>query len=318
MSDIHGANVLVTGGTGMIGSNLIYRLVAELCRVFVLARPTASMLRLQPVASRMEVITGDLTSATNVLEAVRRAKPRFVFHLASTPFNPPTIPTQTHLETNVLGIANLLDAVRSTPETKFVFTGSANVYGDGEGIREDHPLLPGNMLGATKACATILMQTYSRLYGIPTVELRLYTPYGPWERPGRLIPHTILSALKGQDIRMTSGEQERDYLYIDDVVDAMLIVMRKKLRPGSVFNICSGRGIPIREIVERVLSLMGDPVQVHLGAVPTRPDEIWKFSGDNSAANKALGWQPRTTLDDGLQKTIDWFREHREVAAQLT
>ncbi len=215
-------------------------------------------------------------------------------------------------------LANVLEALRFRPETKLIFTGSANVYGDGAGIREDHPLVPGNILGATKACATILMQTYARLYRMPAVELRLYTPYGPWERPGRLVPHTILSALRGEDIRMTSGDQERDYLHIDDVVEAMLLAMRRSLPPGAVYNVCSGVGTPIRDIVKRILRLMGYPVKVELGAFPTRPDEIWKFSGDSTAAREILGWRPSTALDDGLRRTIDWFTRHRELAGQLT
>jgi nucleoside-diphosphate-sugar epimerase len=310
--------ILVTGGTGMIGANLVHRLVKDGYDVSVLVRPSSSLLRLQPVSGRIRVLEGDLGNAEQTKDIVSQAVPQVVFHLASTPFNPPTIPTAAHLQVNVFGIANLLEAIRVSPETKIIFAGSANVYGEGEHVPESHALVPGNMLGATKACATILMQTYSRLYGIPSVELRLYTPYGPWERPGRLIPHTILSALGGQTIRMTSGAQERDYLFIEDVIEAMLLAMRKPLPAGAVVNICSGTGIPIREIVQRVLWLMGDPVEVQLGAMPTRPDEIWKFSGDNANARALLDWQPRTSLDDGLRKTIAWFRENRELAAQLT
>jgi nucleoside-diphosphate-sugar epimerase len=309
--------VLVTGGTGMIGANLVHRLVADGYQVSVLARPTSSLLRLRPVEKRIEIIEGDLVDAASVTAVVQHAAPQTVFHLASTPFNPPTIPTKTHLDVNVIGTANLLDALRGYPDAKFIFTGSANVYGQGANVGEDHPLLPGNLLGATKACATILMQTYSRLYGIPTVELRLYTPYGPLERPARLIPHTILSALKGEDIRMTTGGQERDYLFIDDVIDAMVLAIEKPVLPGSVYNICSGEGIPIRDIVQRVLGLMGDPVKVQLGAVPTRPDEIWTFSGCNTAAREMLGWQQQTSLDEGLRRTIEWFVKNRELAAQL-
>jgi nucleoside-diphosphate-sugar epimerase len=312
------ARILVTGGTGMVGANLVHRLVAEGREVAVLARTGSSLLRLKPVEGRVELLRADLSDVEAVKTAVGRVRPHAIFHLASTPFNPPTIPVHTHLQVNVQGITNLLEAARALPETKFIFTGSANVYGDGSGLREDHPLLPGNLLGATKACATLLLQTYARLYGVPAVELRLYTPYGPWERPGRLVPHTILSALKGEDIRMTTGEQERDYLYIDDVVEAMLCSVSRPLPPGSVYNICSGHGVPVRDIVRQALRLMGDPVRVHLGAVPTRPDEIWKFSGDNVAARQALGWRPRTGLEDGLRRTIAWFVEHRELAGRLT
>jgi nucleoside-diphosphate-sugar epimerase len=318
MTAMPGTRVFVTGASGMIGANLVHRLVAEACAVTVFVRPTSSLLRLAPVESRITISRGDLADADTVAAAIDRAAPDIVYHLASTPFNPPSIPTRDHLNLNVHGIANLLDALRSRPSAKFVFTGSANVYGEGERVPETHALEPGNMLGATKACATILMQTYSRLYQLPTVELRLYTPFGPWERPGRLLPHVILSALKGEDIRMTAGTQERDYLYIDDVVDAMLRAASHPLPPGTVLNICSGIGTPVRDIVVRMLALMGDPVRVQLGAVPTRPDEIWKFSGDNSLAMRMLDWSPKTSLEVGLKRMLDWYRAHQDIAWKLT
>jgi nucleoside-diphosphate-sugar epimerase len=318
MPDTSRVPVLVIGGTGMIGACLVHRLVAEGYAVSVFARPTSSLLRLQPVQQQIEIIRGDLTDKDGLRACVEKGAPQTVFHLASTPFNPPSIPVEIHLQVNVVGMVNLLEALRRCPETKLVFTGSANVYGEGSGSREDQALLPGNILGATKACATIWLQTYARLYKLAGVELRLYTPYGPWERPGRLISHTILSALKKQDIRMTSGNQERDYLFIDDVVDALMLAMTKPTPPGTVYNICSGQGVPIRDIVQRTLRLMGNPVKVELGALPTRPDEIWKFSGDNTAAHRALGWQPRIGLEEGLRRTIDWFVKNRDLAEQLT
>ena len=151
-----------------------------------------------------------------------------------------------------------------------------------------------------------------------TVELRLFMPYGPWEDPGRLIPHTVLAALAKREMAMTRGDQQRDLVYIEDVVDALLLAAVRPVPSGSVFNIGSGIGTPVRQIVERILRLMGDPVPPRVGALPMRPDEIMELSADITAARDVLGWQPRTPLDEGLRRCIRWFTEHPEFAAHMS
>ena len=171
------------------------------------------------------------------------------------------------------------------------------------------------MLGATKACASILLQTYAKLHGTQTIELRLFTPYGPWEHPRRLIPHVILSALRGLDISMTLGEQRRDYVHVDDVVEALARAGKWPVPSGSVLNIGSGIGTPIRDIAERILDLMGNPVRLLVGDLPTRPDEIMEMSAEITAAQELLDWQPQISLEEGLRKSISWFTENHELAS---
>ena len=312
-----GKRILLTGGTGFIGANLAHRLVSQGHYVAVVTREYSNRARLQQLAGKIHFLTADLLEAKGLQQAVSTVDPEVVYHLASTPFNPPTITAQTHMQMIALGTLNLLEALAGRSNVRVIYTGSGAEYGSGERIREDAPLRPATMLGAAKAAASILVQTYARLHQMETVVVRLFSPYGPWERPSRLIPHIILSALAGQDVRISSGEQHRDYLYIDDVVDALLMAAFKPVPPGSVFNISSGQGAPIRDVVQLILQLMESTVRVEVGALPTRPDEIWKYSGDNTAARRILQWQPRTSLENGLRKTIAWFTEHRELASNL-
>ena len=301
----------------MIGANLVRRLVHDGNQVCALGRGTEDRVQLQCIREHLEKVQCDIRDSETVHRTVRRVAPDVVFHLASTPFNPPTTDSETHLMVNVLGTHNLLEALRDFSNTRIIFAGSTSTYGAGSQLREDQPLSPGTLFGASKACASILMQTYARLYGAQTVELRLFTPYGPWEHPRRLIPHTILSALAGRDVTLTAGEQERDFVYIDDVVDALVRATTSRIQPGSVLNIGSGVGTPVRAVAALVLKLMGDPVKLILGALPTRADEIMEMSADISAAREELGWVPRTPLRRGLQESIAWFTEHRELAMGL-
>jgi len=301
----------------MIGVNLIRRLIGDGFQVFLLTRPGGNRTRLKCVAKSVQILRGDITDDKSVLAAVEKARPNIVFHLASTPFNPPTIESSAHIEVNVLGTLHLLEALQSVPDAKVIFTGSAAAYGNGSHLREEERLLPGTMLGASKACASILLQAFSKMRPLHTVELRLFTPFGPWENPGRLIPNLILSALAGRDIPMTQGDQRRDFVYVGDVVDALELCATQPLPSGSVVNIGSGVGTSVREVANLVMELMGHPVKLMVGELPTRPDEIMEMSADITLAREILGWQPRSSLQDGLRKSITWFTEHRESALDL-
>lgn len=307
-----GRRILVTGGAGFIGSALVRRLITDGDNVTLLSREGSNRIRLQGLEERIGWCAGDIRDAGAVTAAVRGTNPDVVFHLAGTPFNPPTISSQTHLETIVQGTMNLVEALQERPATRVVAAGSAAAYGGGSQLREDVPLRPGTVLGASKAAAGMILHMAARLYHLHTTELRLFMPYGPGEQPARLIPHAILSALEGRAIRMTEGRQQRDVVFLDDVVEAFCLASTKPVPAGSAFNIGSGVGLPVRELVERLLDLMGRPVNLLAGALPTRPDEIMAMSADIAAAKTHLGWEPRTSLDEGLRRTIAWFTEHRE------
>ena len=296
----------MTGATGLIGMNLARRLSAEGETIFYFCRPAANPRRIALLKKTGQILTGDITDASAVRAAVEKAAPDLVFHLASTAFN--TVQdAEEHYQVIVHGTLNVLEALRTSTIKRLVVTGSIAEYGSGSLLREDHPLLPATLLGAAKANASILVQTFTRLYGLPAAIVRLCSPYGPWEDPRRLIPHTILSALGGRDIAMTEGSQQRDFIYIDDVVEALLLVAKRNVPSGSAFNIGSGEGIPVRDVVARILEIMGNPVRALMGAVPTRSDEIMEMSADSSSAGSQLGWKPAISLDQGLRLSLDWF-----------
>ncbi|MDX1429227.1 MAG: GDP-mannose 4,6-dehydratase, partial [Rhodothermales bacterium] len=231
--------------------------------------------------------------------------------------NPPTLTAETHFRVNSLGLQALLDALKEQPQTRVVSIGSAAVYGSGRRLTESSPLEPSNIYGASKAAGTIVGCAYAKVYGIGFVELRLFSAFGPWERARRLIPYSILCALAGTAIRLSDGAQQRDFLYVDDVVDALISAARTSLPPGTVLNVCSGVGRPVEEIVDTVLEVMGKSVPILKGERTTRSDEIWEMSGDSSAAEAVLGWTPKTDFREGLRKTAEWFESNRDIVEDL-
>ena len=307
-----GKRILITGGGGFLGSHLVRRLHGKGHEVFLLASPAFSGRRLGDLAGCLPILHTAITDIAGVAAVVGKARPDIIFHLASTPFNPPTTSASEHLNVIAGGTLALLEAMRAAPRARLVATGSAAEYGDGNHLREHDPLRPTTWLGAAKAAATLLVETWVRMYGIDAVIVRLFTPFGPWEAPRRLIPYTIGCALKNRPVQLTSGSQQRDFLYVDDVADAMERAAFQPLDPGAVINVCSGRATTAREAAALVLEHMGNPVPLETGAQPGRSDDIKVCSGDPGRAQELLGWRPTVSLPEGIARTVDWFRDNRQ------
>ena len=317
-SNTHDTSVLVIGGAGAIGSNLVRRLVVDGYRVSVFSLPGPDLIRMDQLKNNIELIIGDLTVPGKIQETIVRLQPQIVYHLASSVWaRVPGIGQADHLKVSGLGTLYLLEALKDRPQTRVVFTGTAAVYGPGEHFKEDAPIVPNTVFGACKAAASTLLQTYGRTFGLSTVELRFFMPYGPWEHPHRLIPQTILSVLEKRDLAMTSGEQKRDLVYIDDVVEALILAGTKQVKSGSIFNIGSGHAIPVKNIVKEIFTLMQSPRAPLLGRIPMRPDEIMTMSADITAARRDLGWEPRVSLTEGLKKSITWWEQNRDFAERI-
>lgn len=315
-----GSRVFVTGASGFLGAHVVRRLIAEGMEVAILVRDPDRVLRLQALQTGMPVVVvGDLLDQERLQAAITGWQPQVVYHLAAAGVNPAASTPAEVVQSNVLGTLNLLEACRGLAVSRFVYAGSCAEYGSGHDLSEDRRPAPTNVYGASKAAAGLLVQTYGRMYGLPTVWLRPFMIYGPLERRGRLVTHTILTALSGEDIRMTGGEQERDFVYIDDVVDGFIRAADDAYPAavGETINLSSGEGVPIREVVALILEIMGHPVKAVLGALPYREGEMWQQSGDNTRARRLLDWSPRVSLREGLERTIAWCRQNRELAERL-
>ena len=305
-----GRRVLVTGGTGMIGSALCHRLVRQGDTVTVIARPGGSRRRLTGVADKLSIVERDLADLVGARDLFVEFRPDVVFHLAGSIFNPPVLTAMDHLGVNVGGTLSLLEALKETPNAKFIYTSSAAEYPPGDDLTEDLRPGPVNVYGAMKACASLLVDSYAQIFGLRTARAVLFTVYGPWEAEHRLVPSTILSALEGRNVRIHNGIVQRDMLYVEDAIEGLCRMAATDLAAGTAINLCSGVGMPVRRIVEEILRLMGSSATIEERAGDTRPDEIMVVSGNNRRAHEMLGWQPRLSLQEGLRETIAWHRAH--------
>lgn len=305
-----GRRVLVTGATGFLGSHVVRRLLADGARVTALASVRSEApARLIDVLGDVELVTADIGDRDAITDAVRRTTPDAVVHLAAIThvgrsFERPVA----HIRTNVEGTVNLLQALGGEYE-RFVYIGTGDVYGDGPApFREDQPVMPVSPYAVSKYAAERFCRMYHEAHGWPIVCLRPFNAYGPRQSVDRVIPELIVAGLHRVALPMTEGRQTREFTFVDDVADAFVLALTRPGIDGEVLNVCRGEEVSMRDLATTVAALLGTDVEPEFGALPYRPNEIWRMVGDGSRAEALLGWRPTTALVDGLERTIDWYR----------
>lgn len=300
---------LVTGGAGFIGSHLVEALVARGERVRVLddfstGRPD----NLAAVADRVEVIEGDVCEAVLVERAMAGAE--VVVHLAAV------ASVQASLEeprrvwaVNVGGTLNLLEAARVEGVCRFVFASSAAVYGDQDDLplREDLPVRPLSPYAASKVAGEALCRAYCASYGLPTVALRFFNVYGPRQDPrspySGVISIFVDRMRRGlRPVVYGDGHQTRDFVYVADVVAAVLSAAVREEAVGGVFNVAGGHQTSVLELVEVLNRVLG--TRLEPAFAPSRAGEVRHSVADVGRAREGLGWRASAELEEGLRRFI--------------
>jgi len=301
--------ILITGATGFVGACLARRLVGMGSQVAAIMRENSDTWRINDILKDIRVCHGDLLDQEQVRQIVKDTRPEIIFHLATYGAYSFQNRIDRIFDTNILGTLHLITALTGTEFDILVNTGSSSEYGVKDNPMAESDLLePINVYGASKASATLLCQSLARSMDLAVVTLRLFSAYGPYESGGRLIPYIITSCLGGKDLDVTKGEQRRDFLFVEDIVESYLMAASSRRHAGQIFNIGSGKGYMIKEVIQKIVEQVGNPVSVRWGAVPYRKGEMWTWQADISRAESVLGWTPGTSLEDGLRKTIEWFR----------
>lgn len=310
-----GSRALVTGASGFIGSHLVRRLVADGVEVHALTSAVSSVypVRLVDLRDRIRLHEGSLADRSAMDAVVAAARPTHVFHLgAYTHVGKSWHRVDECVQANVQGTVNLLLALDGRFE-RFVSTGTSEIYGDVPvPFREDEPVRPVSPYAASKYAAECMCRVFHDGRGWPIVMLRPFNAYGPAQTADRIIPEVVVRALRGQDIKMTTGRQTREFNFVADLVDGFVAAAVVPGVEGEVINLGCGEDVSIRDVTTLVLDLLGHPVEAQFGALPDRPTEIWEMRCDATKARDRLGWKPQHSLADGLEKTIAWYRRELE------
>lgn len=305
---------LVTGVTGFVGSYLFRRLIESGQKVHILIRKQTNLWRIKDIVNKATVHISDLSSANELEKIIKRIKPNIIYHLAthgaySFQDNPEKI-----INTNMLGTFNLLRATSGLDYELFVNTGSSSEYGFKKlPMKEGDLLEPASYYAVSKCSQTLLCCYIARKEKKPVVTLRLFSVYGPYEEPTRFIPTLLKSLYLRQKINLVSSEISRDYIYVDDVIEAYLSIEQLKKNLGEIFNIGTGRQYTIKEVVETAVSVTGKTTDFGWGKMERRIWDTDNWVADISKAKALLDWSARINLEEGLSLTWEWFKKHQHL-----
>jgi len=324
--------ILVTGGAGFIGSAVVRRAVAEGHAVVNVDALTYAAC-LDNVASVADnpgyaFERVDIRDAEALARVFRDHKPDAVMHLAAESHVDRSIDGPgAFIETNVTGTFNLLQAARSHWESlgkpedfRFHHVSTDEVYGSlgatGK-FTEETPYAPNSPYSASKAASDHLVRAWHETYGLPVVITNCSNNYGPYHFPEKLIPVVILNALAGRAIPVYgTGENVRDWLYVEDHADALLTVLARG-RVGRSYNIGGENEASNLDLVRRICAILdrrqpeGAPHERLITFVADRPGHDLRYAIDPGRIRGELGWRPSVTLDEGLERTVDWYLENR-------
>lgn len=311
MNDFKNLNVLVTGATGFIGSNLVRVLLQKGAKVSILKRPESSVWRLKDIITRIKIIEADLRNKHQLQLTLKKEDFRVIFHLAACVKREPSVSlVKENLETNVFGTINLIDCMLKQNIRSFVNTGTCDEYGDNpipfHEKQRENPLSP---YSASKVAATHYCQALTRITGFPVITIRPFLTYGPYQTGEMLIPSVINSCLKSLPIQATLGQQTRELHYISDIVDGFLLAATNKKAIGEIIDLGTGEEHTVKEVIEMIVKLTDYRLKWELGDLPYRENEIFRFLCRGEKAKNLLKWQPKISLKDGLVKTIDWQKK---------
>ena len=303
--------VLITGAGGFIGSHLTQRLIKGGAEVHIILRKKSDTWRIKNLLPRLNVYRGDLADAEFLKKTAKKINPQGIFHLAtSTIMSGVRASNEEIIRTNIMGSANLIDALESVNYEYFINTGSFSECGlKNRPIKESDVCEPAELYSITKLAQTLYGQAVARTKDKPILTFRIFTPYGPAVQEGRLIYNMIYRALHDQGINLTEPSTVRDFIYVDDIIELYLEAAGKAgdLK-GEIFNAGSGVKTSFGDLADKILKITGSKSKVNWGAFPPVHYDSDKWQADMTKTFSRFDWRPKYDLDRGLAKTIDWLR----------
>lgn len=320
--------VLITGGAGFIGSNLVNRLLAEDHKVIVIDNLNEFY---NPELKKNNIIShqahknykfynADITDESHIKEIFTKEIPTHIVHLAAWAGVRPSIHNPILYENvNVLGTLNLLEICKEMNIVNFVFASSSSVYGTNSKVpfSEDDPInQPISPYAVTKRSGELHCYTYSNLYNIPISCLRFFTVYGPRQRPEMAIHKFTRMIDRGQKLTMFgNGDTKRDYTYIDDIVEGILGVLQRP-KNFEIYNIGNSSTVELRKLIQLLENGLSKKANIEI--LDEQPGDVPITYSDITKLNKLSGFEPKTSIESGIESFLKWYVDNRELLLRFT
>ena len=310
---LKGKKALVTGGNGFIGSHMVSRLVKLGCVVYVITRESSDTWRLDEVMDSINIIKLDIRNIEVLSQWMAKIMPDYIFHMAAYGVDSRQKDYVTAAETNIIGTINLVKTAAEVGCCKFINAGTSMQYGNKKcAVREEDFYEPTNIYGSTKGASTIIAHQIARENGLAIATIIPFGVFGEKEGSHKFFPHVILSALSDREVQLSPCEQYRDYCYIENIIDGFLMAAENKRIKSEIFNIGSGKVFQLKHYVEIMMKRFSENKKVNYGAVEYRKNDLWSPQPDIEKISIQLDWMPRVSLEEGIDRTIHWFKENYE------
>lgn len=307
--------IVVTGGAGFLGSHVVRLLIEKGNHVVVLDDfSNGKLAHLSPLETnaRLKIFRGDVTKVEDVKSAFDGCQ--IVIHLAVLGLRQSIKEPHRVNEVTVKGTINCLDLALANKVDLFLNCSSSEAYGTAIYVPmdENHPLHPETPYAAAKVAQDMYVHSYGRTYGLPWATIRPFNMYGPnshWQGArGELIPKMIVRAMNKKPlIIFGSGNQTRDFSYVEDAARAVVAVMEDPICCNNCINFCTGVETSVREIAELICKSFNLDPERFIQSQPLRPGDVMRHLGDNTKLKDLIGLNSQTDIEEGIHRTIDWF-----------
>jgi len=303
--------VVITGANGYIGSNLARELSKSGDNICIFVRKQSNLWRLRDVISKFAIEIVDVLDKKAIQQKINKIKPDIVYHCAVYGVHPFKKDLTRIIQTNIQGSVNLLQSlVEYNDLKKFINIGSVSEYGPKlKAAKENDVVNPNTVYGVAKVAQTNFTQYFTLSKKLPSVTCRIFTPYGMYEEPGRLIPDIMIALIRKKPLFISAPKAKRDFVFIEDVIKALISAERKSRMDGEIFNIGSGKEYSVEEIIDIVQRVTHTDLKISFN---NRNQREYDKRGIGCFANiekakKLLNWEPNYSIEEGLKKTHQWY-----------
>jgi len=304
--------ILITGGTGFIGSNLVRKLIESNFKVAVMSNDNIKDSKIKDLIGKIEFIRLDLLNEETTNKEIKNLNPSIIVHLAaSINVSRDIFTLKSVMKNNIQITNNIYKSCFGLKELKCIISmGSSEEYGKNkppfEESQREYPVSPYSL---SKTYVSYLSQYLYRNCKLPIVILRPFLVYGEYQTNDQFIPYVIKQCINNKAIDMTNGDQTRDFIYVKDLVSAIMKTIENPDNClGEIINICSGKETKVKEAALLIKELTKSESKINLGKLPYRKGENMHFYGSNKKAKRLLGWEPEYLLKEGLKITIEWYK----------